>query len=112
MHREAVASSFFLASAIVFSAILVRLNWDTPQRAVAIAVAVSASGTALAAATGRRTLKVSAAVALGAMITFALTRPSGMVGAWVVVAVLFFCFAARRPSRSRTNASEVRNHRP
>lgn len=105
-RRLSVVSSLSFAAIAALSGALVHLNWDTPQRAVTLAVAISATSTALAAATGLQALKAIAAVALGAMITIALTHPAGMVGAWVIGAILFFVLAVLRPQRIRRRQAQ------
>lgn len=106
VRTQYILSSLAFAAITALSVLLVRLNWDTPQQAVATAVAISATSTALAAATDIRFLKVIAAVTLGVMIAVALTHPSGLLGVWVVVSVLFFVFAVVQPHLLRKRRSQ------
>ncbi|MBW3069705.1 hypothetical protein GZ998_09370 [Actinomyces sp. 594] len=96
-RRPSAVSSLSFAAVAAVCAVLIRLNWETPQRALTIAVAVAATCTVLAAVTGLRTLRMITAVALGVMVTIALTRPSGALGAWVVAAILVFVLAVCQP---------------
>ncbi|QHO91248.1 hypothetical protein CWT12_07880 [Actinomyces sp. 432] len=100
-RRPSAVSSLSFAAVAAVCAVLIHLNWETPQRALAIAVAVSATCTVLAAVTDLRMLRIIAAVALGVMATIALTHPAGALGAWVIGAVLCFVFAVLRPHRFR-----------
>ncbi|SHE26446.1 hypothetical protein [Actinomyces glycerinitolerans] len=96
-RRLSVVPSLSFTAIAALSGVLVHLNWDTPQRAMTIAIAASAIGTALAATTDIKWLKVVAAVGLGVMVVAAITHPSGTLGAWIIAAVLFFVFAVCQP---------------
>ena len=67
--------------------------------AIVIVVAACATNIALATVTGRPILKGISVVTLATMIVVALTRPMGVITAWVVIAVLGFYFAVYRRER-------------